>query len=184
MLLTGLTLGLALAMDAFCVSFADSMARPDMNHRQLFLIALVFGVFQTIMPLIGSLLIRFVDDSISAVHPYIKYVAAAVFAFLAFNMLRSAITNESESFAVNSFGTLLLQGIGTSIDAFSAGFSFYDKPFTESLLISLIIGVVTFVLCIAALFAGRKAGSVIPRIAKYVGAAIFIFLCIKQLAGF
>ena len=86
MLLTGLTLGLALAMDAFCVSFADSMARPDMKHRQLFLIALVFGVFQTIMPLIGSLLIRFVDDSISAVHPYIKYVAAAVFAFLAFNI--------------------------------------------------------------------------------------------------
>jgi len=77
-----------------------------------------------------------------------------------------------------------VQGIGTSIDAFSAGFSFYEKPFSESLVISLIIGVTTFVLCVGALFAGRKAGSLVPRIAKFVGTGIFIFLCVQQLAGF
>jgi len=184
MFITGLTLGLAMAMDAFCVSFADSLARPDMKYRQLFLIAFVFGLFQTIMPMLGSLTIKFVSQSIAEVHPYIKYVAAAVFALLAFNMLRSAITNESESFAVDGIGILLVQGIGTSIDAFSAGFSFYEKPFAESLFISLIIGVTTFVLCVGALFAGRKAGSLIPRIAKFVGAAIFVFLCVGQLTGF
>ena len=184
MFFTGFTLGLALAMDAFCVSFADSLAKPDMKYRQLFLIAFVFGFFQTVMPLLGSLLIRFVSESVSSFHPYIKYVAAAVFALLAFNMLRSAIENETESFAVTGAGTLIMQGIGTSIDAFSAGFSFYEDSFGQAVVISLIIGVVTFVLCVAALFAGRKTGTLIPRIAKFVGSGIFIFLCVKQLAGF
>lgn len=179
-LTVGLTLGLALAMDAYCVSLADVLANPDMGRKKMILIALVFGLFQTAMPLLGRFSILFVSNTMAAVKPYVKYAAAAVFAFLAVRMLISGIGNAEEE-AAAGIAAILVQGVATSIDALSAGFEFYSRSLSESLFISLIIGAVTFVLCLIAMLAGRKAGGLAPRIARFAGAAIFVFLCLRHL---
>ena len=75
---TGLTLGLALAMDAYCVSLADALAAPDMGRKKMIFIALVFGFFQTAMPLLGRFSIILVSNTMAAVKPYIKYIASAI----------------------------------------------------------------------------------------------------------
>ena len=184
MVLTGLTLGVALAMDAFCVSLADSMAAPDMGRKRMVLTALVFGLFQTAMPLLGRFLILTVANTMTAVRPYIGYVAAAVFALLALGMLREALGNGEEGTAATGLAALLIQGLATSIDALSAGFEFYSEALMQSVIISLIIGLVTFLLCMVALAAGRFAGVRLQRYARLAGSAIFLFLCIKHIAGF
>ena len=176
LLTEGVLPGIALAVDAVCVSVADGLSRPDMNSKRMFSIALVFGGFQFAMPLAGRLVAMFMTGLFSGLVKYMPWVSAAVFFYLAFQMIREFFSSEGESVSENLF----LQGVATSIDAFAAGFSLYNLDFTGSFLCSLTIGAVTFVLCIAALAASRKLGGFFSRYSRLLGAAIFIFLALKQ----
>lgn len=172
----GVLPGIALAMDAVCVSVADGLSRPDMGSKRMFSIALVFGGFQFAMPLAGRLIAMFMTQIFSSLTKYMPWVSAAVFVYLAFQMFREHFSKEEETAVENLF----LQGIATSIDALAAGFSLYNLNFGNSLLCSVIIGAVTFILCLIAVFSSSRLGSFVSRYSRIFGGLIFIFLAVKQ----
>lgn len=178
LLTEGVLPGIALAVDAVCVSVADGLSRPDMDSSHMFSIALVFGGFQFAMPLAGRLAAMFMTRLFSGLLKWMPWISAAVFFCLAIQMLREFLSKEPESASEN----LVLQGVATSIDAFAAGFALYNLGFSDSFLCSLIIGAVTFALCIAALLASRRLGGLLSRYSRLIGAAIFVFLAVKQVA--
>lgn len=71
---------------------------------------------------------------------------------------------------------LLVQGVATSIDALSVGFTIAEYTLAEALLACLLIGAVTFIICFAGLLIGRKAGTKLAGKAGIFGGAILIFI--------
>ena len=69
---------------------------------------------------------------------------------------------------------LMMQGVATSIDALSVGFTIADYPAAEALISALIIGIVTFFICIAGLRIGRRLGTVLAGRASILGGVILI----------
>lgn len=74
------------------------------------------------------------------------------------------------------FGALLVQGVATSIDALSVGFTIAEYSFAEALLACLLIGAVTFVICFAGIVIGKKAGTRLANKAGIFGGAILVFI--------
>ena len=71
---------------------------------------------------------------------------------------------------------LLVQGVATSIDALSVGFTIADYRLLQAVLSCLIIGVVTFFICWAGLAIGKKAGTKLAGRAGILGGVILIFI--------
>ena len=96
-------------------------------------------------------------------------------------MLIEAVHKSEEDENVNklTFSVLILQGIATSIDALSVGFAIADYNFLMALASSVIIAVVTFVICIGGLIIGKKAGTVLRRKAGLLGGFILIGIGIE-----
>ena len=78
-----------------------------------------------------------------------------------------------------TFKTLIVQGIATSIDALSVGFTIADYSFKRAFAASLIIGVVTLVICLIGLIFGRKIGEKISGTATIIGGIILIVIGIE-----
>ncbi len=168
-------LGIGLAMDAFSVSLADGLSEPDMARSRLCTIAGTFGVFQTAMPLIGWFCVCFIASLFNAFQKFIPWIGFLLLLFIGGKMLIEGIQNKTESdTAGTGFGLLLLQGVATSIDALSVGFTISEYHFTKALTASLIIGLVTFVICLAGLQIGRKFGTRLAGKASILGGIILI----------
>lgn len=151
-----------------------------MKWRRMSLIAGVFALFQIAMPLVGYLLVHTVVNVFSWFEKLIPWIALALLLFIGGKMLIEGIRNkgEEEKPAV-SFGALIVQGIATSIDALSVGFTIAELPFVQALIESLIIGVVTFAICIAGLLIGKKVGTKLQNKAAILGGAILIAIGIE-----
>ena len=78
-----------------------------------------------------------------------------------------------------TFSTLILQGIATSIDALSVGFSIADYGVLEALISALIISAVTFVICMVGLLIGKKFGTHLSGKASILGGIILIAIGIQ-----
>ena len=76
-------------------------------------------------------------------------------------------------------GALLIQGVATSIDALSVGFTISDYILAEALLSCAIIGLVTFALCFIGITLGKKAGTKFAGKADILGGAILIIIGIE-----
>ena len=144
------------------------------------MIAGVFALFQIAMPLVGYLLVHTVVNVFSWFEKLIPWIALALLLFIGGKMLIEGIRNkgEEEKPAV-SFGALIVQGIATSIDALSVGFTIAELPFVQALIESLIIGVVTFAICIGGLLIGKKVGTKLQNKASILGGAILIAIGIE-----
>ena len=172
--------GVGLAMDAFSVSMANGLAEPGMKKRKAFGIAVVFGVFQTIMPLIGWLYVHTVFEAFESFRRFIPWIALALLGFLGGKMLVEGIRGtDAPQAAALGIGALLVQGIATSIDALSVGFTIAELDLVRALVESLIIGAVTFAICIAGVYIGRKLGTRIAGKATVVGGVILILIGIE-----
>lgn len=174
--LNSVLLGIALAADAFSVSLANGLNEPKMRRKKMCLIAGVFGCFQAIMPLIGYLCVRTIVNIFSYFEKLIPWIALALLGFIGGKMLIDGIKNrggESETPAVG-FAALLVQGIATSIDALSVGFTMAEYRPVEAVVSALIIAVVTFILCIFGLLIGRKVGTKLSGVASILGGCILI----------
>ncbi len=171
-------LGVGLAMDAFSVSLANGLNEPNMKPRRMSLIAGVFGVFQALMPLIGWFLLHTICQYLVTFEKFIPWIALGLLSYIGYQMLREGISggdSETEKPAIG-WSALLLQGIATSIDALSVGFTIADYNFHEALLAAFIIAVVTFIICMAGLAIGKKAGTKLAGKASIFGGAILIFI--------
>ena len=174
-ILNSVLFGVGLAMDAFSVSVANGLRETDLKPRRALLIAGTFGLFQTAMPLIGWLCVHTIAESFRAFQPFIPWIALALLVYLGVKMILEGIHNKEESGSLRGWG-LVVQGIATSIDALSVGFTIAEYTFPFALVESLIIGVVTFGLCSFGLHFGRKIGSKISGRATVVGGVILILI--------
>lgn len=171
-------LGAGLAMDAFSVSLANGLNEPTMKKSRMCGVAGIFSVFQFAMPLIGWICVSTVARLFGAFEKFIPWIALILLGYIGGKMLYEGIKrkeNEEEQTAVGLKG-LLIQGIATSIDALSVGFTISDYNWMEALLACLLIGTITFFICYAGLGIGKKAGTKLAGKAGILGGVILILI--------
>ena len=171
-------LGIGLAMDAFSVSMANGLNEPDMKPGKMCAVAGVFGVFQTAMPLIGWVCVHTIVVYFTAFERFIPWIALILLCYIGRKMLYEGIRNQEDSEAKRRVGFwgLMLQGVATSIDALSVGFTIEQYPWPMALVSTLIIGIVTFFICIAGLAIGRRFGTRLSNKAAILGGVILILI--------
>ncbi|MBQ9130249.1 MAG: manganese efflux pump [Clostridia bacterium] len=173
-------LGVGLAMDAFSVSLADGLSEPCMKKRKTNGIAGICAFFQAAMPLIGWFLVHTVASCFTAFEKAIPYIALLLLSFIGGKMLIEGIRCKNEEVCACgkrlTLSTLLVQGIATSIDALSVGFTIAEYGVLEALLCALIIAAVTFFICLGGVYLGKKAGAHLSGKAGILGGVILIFI--------
>ena len=172
-------LGVGLAMDAFSVSLANGLNDPDMGRGQMARIAGTFAFFQFLMPMIGWLCVRTVAEAFTAFQSAVPWIALALLGWIGGKMLYEGSTHRAaEAPAAGSLGagTLLVQGVATSIDALSVGFTIERYGWHHALAASVIIAAVTFAICIVGVRIGRKFGTRLAGGASILGGAILVLI--------
>lgn len=174
--LNSIGFGIGLAMDAFSVSLANGLGEPKMKKQRMCLIAGTFGFFQIIMPLIGWVCVHTIASKFKVFEKFIPWIALLLLGYIGGKMLYEGIKNRSEESEGGKVGfvSLLVQGIATSIDALSVGFTIADYDKAQAVAESLIIGVVTFAICIVGLIIGKKFGTKLAGKASILGGVILI----------
>ena len=173
-----LLLGVGLAMDAFCVSLASGLSEPQMRRRKSVLVAGTFAFFQALMPLLGWLAVHTLLELFSFLSRLVPWAALLLLTFLGVRMLLEGrkAKQSAQPAAALTFGTLLLQGIATSIDALSVGFTIADYALFSALVAALLIAAVTFVLCLLGVFLGKRFGTRFSGGADVLGGVILIVI--------
>jgi putative Mn2+ efflux pump MntP len=174
-ILNSILFGIGLGMDAFSVSVANGLRNPHMHTSRRMIIAGTFGCFQTVMPLLGWFCVHSIAEAFQAFQPYIPWIALVLLAFIGGKMIWEGLHDQSEAESLQG-GALFIQGIATSIDALSVGFTIAEYELIFAVTESLIIGIVTFGLCLAGLLLGGRIGSRISGKAGIVGGIILILI--------
>lgn len=173
-------LGVGLAMDAFSVSLANGLNEPKMKVKRMCLIAGVFAFFQALMPLTGWFCVHNLVKFFSVFEKFIPWIALILLAFIGGKMLLEGIRNkaedEEESESGLGFKLLMVQGVATSIDALSVGFTISEYGFVMALACALIIAAVTFIICMAGIVIGKKFGTKLANKAAILGGVILIII--------
>lgn len=175
---TSVLLGAGLAMDAFSVSLANGLNEPCMKKPRMCMIAGVFAFFQALMPILGWLCIHTIAQTFTAFQKLIPWIALALLCYIGGKMLLDGIKNQQEECGAGAvtFGALLVQGVATSIDALSVGFTIADYNWLMALCCALVIAAVTFIVCAAGLVIGRKFGTRLAGKASILGGVILILI--------
>ncbi len=175
-ILNSILFGIGLAMDAFSVSLANGLNEPKITLSSIMRIAGTFGFFQTAMPLVGWLCVHTIAEAFQSFQRFIPWIALALLLYLGIKMIVEGTRNQGEEKeSLHGWG-LLLQGVATSIDALSVGFTISEYSFPFALIESVIIGVVTFGICVVGLFLGKKIGTRVSGKATIVGGIILILI--------
>ncbi len=174
-------LGVGLAMDAFSVSMANGLNEPDMKRGKMTQVAGVFAFFQALMPMIGWICVHTVLQYFQAFEKFIPWIALILLLYIGGKMLLDGIKNKEEEAEAAGVGlsALFVQGVATSIDALSVGFTIADYGFMSAFVCALIIAAVTFVICSAGLMIGKKFGTKLSNKATILGGVILIFIGIE-----
>ena len=174
--LNSILFGVGLAMDAFSVSMANGMRSPEMSRRTMVQIAGTFCAFQFLMPLIGWVCVHTIATTFRAVQKFIPWIALILLALIGGKMVYEGIRHRQGEEPSPTVGlhALLLQGVATSIDALSVGFTIADYSFPFALVESLIIGAVTFLICMGGLRIGKRFGTILAGKASVLGGLILI----------
>ena len=178
-----LLLGVGLAMDAFAVSICKGLAMRKVNKKQAFIIALFFGGFQAIMPVIGWLLCKGFQTYIEA---FDHWIAFALLAFIGVKMIIETLREKEDDVVIEEMDPpldmkeMLMLAIATSIDALAVGISLaaLDRPIVEP---AAIIGVVTFVISIIGVYIGNFFGNKYKKRAELTGGIILVLIGVKIL---
>lgn len=178
-------IGISLSMDAFAVTIANGINLKGFNIRHALVMAAYFGIFQFLMPLIGAFLASTVSGYISFFGPYISFVFLA---FIGFRMIWSSLKIADSGASCNTRAAasnlngkrLLVLAVATSIDALAVGVSF---AFMDILLLPacLVIGAITFVICLAGGMIGCRIPWLTGRKAELAGGLILVAIGMKIL---
>lgn len=170
-------IGIGLAMDAFAVSICKGLGMEKVNRLHCVIIAAFFGGFQFIMPVIGWALGKQFESYIQSVD---HWIAFGLLVFLGLKTVLEAVKEKEEECvekteSILNVKELLLMAVATSIDALAVGitFAFLQVRVMEA---TVIIGIVTFILCIFGVFVGNIFGSRFKKRASVAGGVILIFI--------
>lgn len=181
--LNSILLGVGFAMDAFSVSLANGLNEPKMRTRKMCGVAGTFAVFQALMPMIGWICVHTIVERFSAFEKFVPWIAFVLLGFIGGKMLYEGIRNKNsdEEKPKVGFWALMLQGVATSIDALSIGFTIAEYGWLMALVASLIIAAVTFLLCMGGLYLGKTFGTTLRNKAQILGGAILLIIGIEIL---
>lgn len=189
-------LGIGLAADAFTVSVANGLSDSSMKKTKAIGMASVFAFFQCAMPLIGWAFVSFAASKLALFSRFVPLISLVLLIFIGGKMLIDGIRNrrcrhsdgadadnvdgnaESDNVKL-TFGMLILQGIATSIDALSVGFTIAQYSPLMALLAGIIIGIVTFIICIFGISLGKHIAMKVTGIAAIAGGVILIGIGIE-----
>ena len=196
-------LGAGLAMDAFSVSIVNAVTEPDMGRLRRSAVAGVYAFFQFAMPLTGWLCIHTIATIFTSFQKFIPWIALVLLLFIGGKMIVEAVRekrgNTGSCASCGKSGpdcdgcpdkapakrlslfVLLAQGVATSIDALSVGFTIADYGLVMAVIASLVIAAVTFAICTAGLLIGRAAAStrLLVGRAQIAGGIILILIGIE-----
>ena len=178
-------LGVGLAMDAFSVSMANGLQNPGMSRKRMFCIAGTFAFFQFLMPMIGWGCVHTIAERFTAFQRMIPWIAFILLGFIGGKMLLEGIrgAEEAEEEIRVSRSELFLQGIATSIDALSVGFTIATYSAVRAFAASILIAVTTLIICLAGVRIGRYFGMRLAGKASILGGVILIAIGCKILFG-
>ena len=171
-------LGVGLAMDAFSVSLANGLNEPNMRKKKLCGIAAVFAIFQAAMPMIGWICVHTIVECFKAFEAWIPWIALILLVFIGGKMLIEGIKNNEEEVEKQEvgFAALMIQGVATSIDALSVGFTIAEYGLLMAIVCAMIIAVITFFICVGGLVIGKKFGTRLSNKASILGGVILIII--------
>lgn len=179
--INSILLGVGLAMDAFSVSMANGLHDPGMGKPRQIGIAGTFGFFQFLMPMVGWFCVHAILQIFQILETFIPWIALLLLCWIGGKMLIEGIRGEEagEDHSVLGAGDLIIQGIATSIDALSVGFTIADYEISMALSASLIIAAVTFLICMGGLRIGRIFGTRLSGKASVLGGVILVAIGIE-----
>nr|WP_154477845.1 manganese efflux pump [Suipraeoptans intestinalis] len=174
-------LGEGLAMDAFSVSLANGLNEPKMGRRKMCGIAGMFAGFQAAMPMLGWICVHTMVQRFQLLSRGIPWIALLLLSFIGGKMLLEGIRGGEEEAVQTKLGlsVLFLQGVATSIDALSVGFTIADYGALMALVCSLIIAAVTFATSLLGLQIGRQFGTGFSGKASILGGVILIAIGVE-----
>ncbi len=181
-LLELLLIAVGLSMDAFAVSVCKGLCMKRLNVRQALVIALFFGGFQGLMPLIGWALGTQFERFIT---PVDHWIAFGLLALIGGKMLWDALHEDDEALACPADGKLdmrelVMLAIATSIDALAVGITFAFLRVDIAISVGL-IGLTTFVLSLIGVAVGHRFGARYEKPATIVGGVVLILIGLKIL---
>ena len=176
-------IGIGLSMDAFAVAVCKGLCMKRINYKHTLVIALFFGGFQALMPLIGYFLGTFFESYITAVD---HWIAFALLMYIGGKMLYDTFSSDDEEIVCPVISRLnvkelLLLAIATSIDALAVGITFSFYKDTNIFSNISIIGVTTFVIAAVGVAIGNKFGTRFKKKAEIAGGVILVLIGAKIL---
>ena len=180
-IMNSVLLGVGLSMDAFSVSLANGLHEPEMKKKKICGIAGVFAFFQALMPMIGWICVHTVIQYFKAFEKFIPWIALILLLFIGGKMLLEGIREKESDPGKTKVGlmALLVQGVATSIDALSVGFTIAEYEISMVVACVLIIAVVTFVICFLGVMIGKKFGTRFSGRATVLGGVILVLIAIE-----
>lgn len=171
-------LAVGLSMDAFAVSVCKGLAMPRITVKKASIVALWFGGFQALMPLLGYFLGVQFQDKITAIDHWIAFVLLGI---IGINMVREALSGECENTSDSlDIKTMFILAVATSIDALAVGITFAFLKVDIIPAVSF-IGATTFILSAAGVKIGNVFGTKYKSKAELAGGVILILLGLKIL---
>ncbi len=179
--MNSIMLGVGLAMDAFSVSLANGLNEPCMSKKRMCGMAGVFAIFQALMPMIGWICVHTIVQKFQAFEKFIPWIALILLLYIGGKMLWDGIQKKEEEEECTKVGlsALLVQGVATSIDALSVGFTIAEYGFWMALVCVILIAAVTFIICFVGIGLGKKFGTKFSNKATIFGGVILIIIGIE-----
>lgn len=172
-------IGFALAMDAFAVSICKGLAMKKMSYQKAIIIALFFGVFQALMPVLGYVLGHAFASKIAAIDHWVAFILLGL---IGINMIKEALSKDNDDCLDDTLrlGDLIMLSIATSIDALAVGITF--AFFNVSIVLSTaIIGIITFIICIIGVKVGNVFGEKYKSKAELAGGILLVIMGCKMI---
>ena len=171
-------ISLGLAMDAFAVAICKGLSMKKIDWKKALIIALYFGFFQAIMPVIGYFLGTTFESFVVQIDHWIAFF---LLAFIGGNMIKESFDDELEKCNDDvSFKTMIILAIATSIDALAVGITFALLR-THLILSVVTIGTITFGISLLGVKIGNKFGNKYQNKAEFTGGLLLILLGTKIL---
>lgn len=211
-IIASILLGVGLAVDAFAISIANGISKPDAKCRYVMKVTAVYAFFQFAMPMIGWVMVHEAAKALSVFNKLVPWIALVLLAFLGGRMIlegircgksraevcsdsgmvkasdtevcrMSELSEVSETNPANLTGmTLFMQGVATSIDALSTGFTISSYDAEAAIVCSSIIAAVTWIMCFIGMRIGAKVGELFSAHAAIVGGIILVIIGIEVFA--
>ncbi len=172
-------LGLSLAADAFAVAICKGLSMKKINWKKAIIIAIYFGVFQALMPVIGHFLVHSFESLVISIDHWIAFILLGL---IGGNMIKETFDkDECQNYNDKvDFKTMSVLSIATSIDALAVGITFAFLDVNLEVAVT-IIGIITFAMSLLGVKIGNKFGCKYEKKAQIAGGTILILIGFKIL---